>query len=289
MQLAPSPDSRIVTDPQTNVSSLSYAFADNFENGATTIDPGSFLEGRFIEHLVNGTEGKSLKSLLHPETMIQAIDRFYRKFMVHVIDMDYRLPLNGFESGTTRQLQYLQPAADDGRVRGRSEQIVSRLKMSEASKIALEALLGTMVVLGGLAYWLVDVRGTLPRNPFPIASGMALFEGSRFLDALEESEGRSDREETPYDGLDEEVRNSSLTAGRSLASGAEGKRFRLGWWDDGRVVEGMDAMARAQSVMVGRRFGIDIVTEDDEMRGIMIDLHISPAGTRLGRTSCSIQ
>lgn len=93
-----------------------------------------------------------------------------------------------------------------------------------------------MTVLGGVAYWLVDMRDTLPRNPYPIASSMALFAGSRFLET----------------GLD-------------MMEVVKGKKFRLGWWDDagsdrrGSRDPALSTGLRDKDLTTTKRFGVDMV------------------------------
>lgn len=55
---------------------------------------------------------------------------------------------------------------------------VHRLKQTNASKIALQAMLGAMFVCGAAAYWMMDTRTLLPHNPCSIAGTVSLLAGS---------------------------------------------------------------------------------------------------------------
>lgn len=173
-----------------------------------------------------GPEGTSRETLLNEETLTAAVNALYQKFMVRVIDVDYRVPLHGATADSKAVTKEDTELSPDGVVRGRSIQTVSRLKMRETPKIILEALLGTMVLLAGIAYRLVRIRGVLPQSPYPITSSMALFEGSRLLGFSDEHKAQR----THIDG-DEQLNKWGDRQGRGemaeMAEMVKGKCFRL--------------------------------------------------------------
>ncbi|KAI0531631.1 hypothetical protein GGR58DRAFT_508286 [Xylaria digitata] len=130
---------------------------------------------RFFNHVVFGPGGTSCEKLVGGEnvrTLISVMNAFYQRLMVHVIDREWRSSVG---SGTVTY-----PIPIDKVASGVITVAVLRLKLNETSKIILQAFLGTMVLLGGVSWWCVDMR-VLPRNPYSIVSSMALFAGSRLI------------------------------------------------------------------------------------------------------------
>lgn len=252
---------RNLADAQSNISSLSYAMAAHFNNNTTPFlsRPRQRFDN-FFEHLTTGPEGISHEDLLDKENLVKAVKALYQKFMVRIIDTDYRVSLNETAADRNgRTQETMQPV--DVVVQGTSIQTVSRLKMSGTSKIILEVLLGFMVICGGLAYRLVRIRGVLPRNPYPIASSMALFERSRLLDGLKEKDISHAVENEQHDVREAGSEKSS----RETVEKLKDRSFRLGWWDYGRASGKRDvAGSRDQeALMPTQRFGIGLVQEDD--------------------------
>ncbi|KAI1080942.1 hypothetical protein F5B20DRAFT_588907 [Whalleya microplaca] len=114
-----------------------------------------------------------------------------------------------------------------------------RFTVDYISKLILRILLAIMTVLGGLGFWLTDIRHTLPRNPFSIASLMALFAGSEFCE------------------------RNNLPAGAEWMTKPEletlfgSRQFSLGWWQArGSVGSGIEDERVGDRET--QRFGIDI-------------------------------
>lgn len=256
--------SESLVDPRSNVSSLSFAVADHFNFHTTTFlaEQRHYFDN-FFEHLTTGPEKTPHERMFDEKVLMGAVKALYQKFMAYVIDVDFRVPLDRPGPPEDREMGRMQPILDDGVVLGTFTETVFRLEMSETSKIILEALLGAMVLFGGLAFGLVRVRGVLPRNPYPIASDMALFEGSRFLRELDREE---EEEETAQVGRDEQWSGGGETSkmsGRDMARIVTGRRFRLGWWDGKTVRDSSVRGSEEDSLMSAKRFGIDLV-EDSE-------------------------
>ncbi|KAI6081703.1 hypothetical protein F4821DRAFT_18756 [Hypoxylon rubiginosum] len=151
-----------------------------------------------------------LDAMLGPtntQVLIDAVERLYQKYMVLVINSPiFRKPLSDSTNQPRQQKQQQQ-------IVGSVSTTVSRHKIDFVSKLILQVFLATMTVLGGLGFLLTNIRGTLPRNPFSIASLMSLFAGSQFC------------------------KRNNLPAGaewmsrRELAKAFRGWRFSLGWWE----------------------------------------------------------
>lgn len=59
-------------------------------------------------------------------------------------------------------LNFRQPMETPITIQGSVLSYQSRLKVDYGSKVALQMMLGTMTLLGMCAFWLTDLRGTLP-------------------------------------------------------------------------------------------------------------------------------
>lgn len=243
-----------LVDPRSNVSSSSLPVASHFNTRMT-----GFLAERlqafdnFFEHLILGPEGvSSYETMLdNDDALLKAVKTLYQKFMTHVIDVDFRMPLGG-------DLEGVQPISNGGLVQGTLTESVLRLKMNDISKIILEAFLGAMVLLGGLAWWLVRIRGVVYQSPYPIANAMALFGGSRLLREFDGQEGRIQN----YVGEQRGAEGHLLAvSGRNVAKVVTGRYFRLGWWDGKTVKDSPAAGSEDAALMSNKRFGIDLVEE----------------------------
>lgn len=124
--------------------------------------------------------------------------------MCLVIDAKFREPISPDD----------QIADDSDTVQGTMWIQRSRLKVNATSKLALQILLGVMTALGLGAWWLTNLRRTLPRNPCSIASTMALLAGSDLCDG-------------PDPLIPENALSMSKQEQLELFSGW---MFSLGWW-----------------------------------------------------------
>lgn len=191
---------------------------------------------RFIDHLMWGPNGMAAEKLLGHENRLvfkDAVQDLYARYMRHVIDLRFRQPVpHDKRSGDT--------TTSDMLVNGTAFSFTSRLQINRESKIALQAMLGAMIVLGTLAFVVTDLRGTLPRKPSFIASRMALLASSEMC-----REYAADERPDPT---------------------AEGWLFSLGWWREGREhgdqtggVSGDEtAPTKEEEGPEVRRFGVDI-------------------------------
>lgn len=152
-----------------------------------------------MEHVIfgpNGTAADAIAGRANRHVFQRAVQDLHARYMRHVIDMRFRQPIfQDRRSGNA--------ATQDMLVIGTAFSFTSRLQVNQESKIALQAMLGAMILLGTLALTVTDLRGTLPRKPSSIASRMALLAGSDIC-----------REHAAYQPPD---------------STAEGWLFSLGW------------------------------------------------------------
>ncbi|KAI0454763.1 hypothetical protein F5B21DRAFT_474184 [Xylaria acuta] len=250
-----SPTPRNVIDAQSGCSSLSTEISGAFED-LESIGPTDDANeiGPFFSRLVNGLRGTSRENLVGSEnvdTLISAINDLYQRFMVHVIDLDWRSSIGSAD--TTQRIP------NGGVAKGTMTVAVSRLKLNKPSKIILQAFLSTMVLLGGLAWWCVDMR-VLPRNPYPIASSMAFFGRSRLVGASSQAPGGGEEQ-----GHQMMIKRKPLVV-------MKGRRFRLGWWQDLSAEADRDnetdSTSQVPPLLERGRFGIDVEDADSAVSSI---------------------
>ncbi|KAL8937265.1 MAG: hypothetical protein Q9216_004513, partial [Gyalolechia sp. 2 TL-2023] len=169
-----------------------------------------------FDHLLYGPSNALEADLLgidHAQDFINAINRVYNKYMVQVLNIVLRSP--------PKENPTIKKVADAGEeetaavtVGGRLIRQITRLKMNNASKSTFQIMLAVMVVLSGIAVRLVKIRGTLPRDPYSMASVMGFLAGSK----MSNPESKIIPPGSEFLGLD------------GLAKVFDGQKFRLGWW-----------------------------------------------------------
>ncbi|KAI0969982.1 hypothetical protein F4678DRAFT_480704 [Xylaria arbuscula] len=238
-----------ITDIRHGSTSLSLNVASTFRSLYYTSPPdveNNYDE--FFNRLVWGDKGISYQNLLgskNIDTLMHAANDLYQRLMVCVIDREYRSSID-HENSTL-----LIP--DSTVAQGTTTRTIYRLKVHKESKIILQAFLGAMVFFGGLAWWCVDMR-VLPRNPYPIASSMALFAGSRLIGTTNQVSNSVEEQQLLRRN---QGKSSIITRGR---------RFRLGWWKDANT-EGdetyrSNSTSQPRLIKAEERFGIDVEDEN---------------------------
>ncbi|KAI8954204.1 hypothetical protein F4801DRAFT_534742 [Xylaria longipes] len=188
----------------------------------------------FFNFLLGGPGGAAFDDLIGAKNvgrLISAVNTLYNKYMVNVVNS----PIFRKNSSDTQGPQ-------QERIYGSTDVIVSRLTVDYKSKLALQIMLGLMVVLGGLGVYLADMRGILPRKPYSIASVMALLAGSKLCTRDCFPEGA------------EFMHQDQLLDGP-----LKGASIRLGWWDiqtESQVA--VNESSDSEDNMVRQRFGIDV-------------------------------
>lgn len=168
----------------------------------------SSLDG-FMNHLVFGPNGTAPNDMLGKKkqhTFVKAMSNLYTKYMCLVIDMRFRQPIAEKAGGENRDGAEL--------VLGTAYSFPSRIKVKATSKLVIQIMLGPMTLLGFLAFFLANLRGTLPRKPpTSITSRMALLAGSDLC--------------TEKSGL---LRDAMGKSDQDFARAFDGWFSSLGWW-----------------------------------------------------------
>ncbi|EEY21653.1 conserved hypothetical protein [Verticillium alfalfae VaMs.102] len=207
----------VLADPTTNTTSFAYpinrlllSIANSLTANTTGLDSVASLDG-FSRALLSGRGAQPIETLAgeaNVDNLRKAATRLYKTYMAQAI------------SANMRRDAELLPAYE-GRLTSSARR---RLQQNNGPKIALQVMLGLMVVCIIASRLLMDVRTVLPHDPCSIAGVATLLAGSDMVTMVEGSEWEDDK------GLE------SLFRGRS---------FGLDWWGKG----------------VGRRFGIDVECE----------------------------
>ena len=250
--IAPIPDegsARYLTNGTNGVDTFPYRVQSHFVNNLTRIKVGDEQFDSFFNNLVYGPDGTPLRDLTgraNRDRLLEAIQRLYVKYMVLALDLHLRQRV--ISDGLA------VAAGEQSRLTGTVQGWVARLQVNFASKLALQFMLGVMTLLGAGAFWLTDLRGTLPRNPCSISSTMGFLAGSDLCDS-----------EKPMLPKEVEWLNP-----RELEKVLEGWLFSLGWWTDrqGEDVGGHDGHSHARQTLLHKeekncnRFGIDVGTPE---------------------------
>lgn len=190
---------RVETYLSTSTGNLTY-----IETGNTVDNP---LD-EYLDHVVHGQNGTAVDKLAgksNREVFKTAVENLYARYMSLVIDLKFRQPIN-----------------DSTLAFGTMAVNTSRLKVNFTSKLILQIMLALMILFGAAAFWLSDLRGTLPRKPSSIASTMGFLAGSDLV---------------------EQFKTGELIDVRRLEG--NGWMFGLGWW-------------KQSDNQKARRFGIDV-------------------------------
>ncbi|KAI3317653.1 hypothetical protein HD806DRAFT_514296 [Xylariaceae sp. AK1471] len=172
--------------------------------------------GNFTEVFLNSENLDAYKA---------ALNKAYKSYMVHVINS----PI--FRKNATDSSNKDLPV-----ITGTIHRKVARLSIDYKSKLILQIMLATMLVLEACAVWQMNLRGTLPRKPFSIASIMGFLAGSNICKPgfLPKGAEWMDKEE--------------------LARLFGDQIFGLGWWDD----TSQNTRNEEHEDTKNLRFGIDV-------------------------------
>ncbi|KAH9233961.1 hypothetical protein K456DRAFT_36705 [Colletotrichum gloeosporioides 23] len=213
------------------LAAFSYRIQDHFDRNLTNSGPDDPADP-FFRYIMSGSSVGRLSELADdPKLLAAAVNELYSDFMVQVIDSPiFRRPADQADQRTI--------------VNGTMSMVTTRIFMNRRAKIILQTSLGSMVVFGLIAFYLVDLKGTLPRSPHSIASIMALFAGSDFCNN-HIPEGAEWMNKQQLDRL------------------FEGYLFSLRWWKH-RVdqTDSQDSDDQGSSPTFEERFGIDIGTPE---------------------------
>ncbi|KAL8862737.1 MAG: hypothetical protein Q9178_000679 [Gyalolechia marmorata] len=197
------------------VSGISY-FPSSVHNESSTVD-GLLDTEPIFDHLLHGPYNVSGADIIGPERaqdFITAFNKVYNKYMIQVLNTVLRSSSVNATTVTTLAADGAQEQIDTHTVNGTLTRRTTRLKMNNASKLTLQIMFAVMVVLSGLAVHFIKIRGTLPRDPYSIASQMGFLAGSEMC--------------TPQSGLFSP--GSEFLSIGELNKSFNGQKFRLGWW-----------------------------------------------------------
>ena len=154
------------------------------------------------------------------ERLFNATNAFYARYMAQAISRNMRVikPSNIEELYNATYLDHS----------------TYRVHQSGTAKLILQIMLSIMFVLGVLTYWLSDLRTTLTHNPCSIAGTMSLLAGSEMC-----RPGRVgiDGEAERRVAIGPEIQWMTEREVNRLGLW-EGKKFKLGWWDECGPVSG---------------------------------------------------
>ncbi|GIZ44740.1 hypothetical protein CKM354_000793000 [Cercospora kikuchii] len=212
---------------QLYIGNLSAINASHGEN------PFSQVDG-FVDNIVSGPGGVPFEELQgkdNQDNLINAVQKLYNKYMSLAIDANFRQAYS-----TPEEAEF---------VTGKLRIMTSRLQVNFVSKLILQIILAVMTLMGGLAFWLADLRGSLPRKPTSIASTMGFLASSKLCG----SNGSASL--IP--------KNAMQTEEKEFVNLFDGWLFSLGWWNtstetDVEVVLDSGVVERAKK----KRFGIDV-------------------------------
>jgi hypothetical protein len=201
-------------------------------------DFGSQNLDLFYQSIVYGHEvdPASLAGPDNVDNLIVATQHFYRQYMAQVLNFQLRQPLSSPSQSSNDNVP--TPSTFVGIIIDPSP---LRLKQDSSSKLALQILLGLILLFGILAhifqspFFRGGMRNLLYHNPSSIAGTMSLVAGSDMVERLRDG-GRGEN--------------------RVFGQREGGWMFSLGWW-------GQDEIGTAWSTGLEggprkRRFGIDI-------------------------------
>ncbi|KAI1119802.1 hypothetical protein F5Y10DRAFT_290932 [Nemania abortiva] len=191
------------------------------------------LDG-FFSYLVFGPNGTALEHMIGQEnvdTLMESVNALYKRYMVQVINSSiFRKPVNNSQPQDLPIFMGTATAA------------IPRLTVDFTSKLVLQIMLATMVVLEGLSLTQIKLRGLLPRNPCSIASTMGFLAGSK-LCSKDFPLGHAEH-------MDE----------RRLKETLAQYNFGMGWWRD---TDSTLTQRTEEAEDLSRwRFGIDVGQPD---------------------------
>ncbi|KXH25337.1 hypothetical protein CSIM01_12865 [Colletotrichum simmondsii] len=231
------PTAKNLTRDDSELDLFPYRIQPHFDKNLTNSisdDPAD----PFFRYILSGTTGGSRDDLTkNPDQLIDVVNGLYTKFMVQVMDSSiFRTPIVASTQSKEQN--------DKQSINGTISREESRLIMNYTPKLILQILLGAMMIFGLTAYIMVDLKGTLPRSPHPIASSMALFAGSELCanHILEDAEWMNNQQ---------------------LNRIFQGYTFALGWWSrsateaDSRSIDSL-----LDAPVADERFGIDVGTPE---------------------------
>ena len=186
----------------------------------------------FFRHLLNGSEfasffdndqnasqDKSFADLLGPENqdrLFAAVQHVYRKYMAQAINLNMRKPVT-----TSRAMLHARDSGSSSKTYPATFLNPNGLCLvqNSAPRIALEAILATMMLCTLVAYLLTPMRNVLPHNPLTIAGTMSLLAGGSL--AKKRAQGGF---------MPEGAEFLTMSQLRVMLEQHDPASLRMGWW-----------------------------------------------------------
>ena len=225
---------RYIFDETSGLPTLSYNLGQHWDSelsrfpnlslnatdrhAGTKSQDGLSSTGAIFDHLLHGPYNVSEADIVGPEraqNLITAFNKVYNRYMVQVLNTVLMSSSTNATAMTTITTDGALEQTNARTVNGTLTRQTTRLKMNNASKLTLQIMLAVMVALSGLAIHLIKIRGTLPRDPYSIASVMGFLAGSEMC--------------TPQSEIFPP--GSEFLSIGELSRRLRVRSFRLGWWD----------------------------------------------------------
>ncbi|KAI1861168.1 hypothetical protein JX265_009787 [Neoarthrinium moseri] len=247
-----------VTNPTTNSSTWDWDFAgdeysvwDSLKNTNDLLTQYGYLQDEtnfdpFILALINGGYSVPLEQISgenNTEALFHEVQALWGRYMAQSISQNMRLDIGTVSQTTSSSLTtrsgslQLPRVVESGpstktypaNVEAAATKTRRRLKQNGSSKIALQAMLGSMVVGVICMRALVSFRKILPHNPTSIAGSAALVVDGNLRDmaAIVPREQLRDNK-----GPAHYIRVQSSGEVNGDAHGS-GHLYTMGWWNDG--------------------------------------------------------
>lgn len=162
-------------DPSAGLPTFSYKIADTISKNLNFFSYDKSGLNAVFGHLIWGPYYRPEDSILgykNSHVLVAALADIYNKYMVQVINLNFRSSL--VNSGTK------SPTAS--MIDGALIRQITRLRISNGSKLTLQIIFAVMTLLMRIAMCLVKIRNVLSRSPYSIVSVMALMAGSKMCD-----------------------------------------------------------------------------------------------------------
>ncbi|KAI0543667.1 hypothetical protein F4679DRAFT_592474 [Xylaria curta] len=243
-----------LTNGTDGINSFNYRIEPHFRANVTGTNRKIWttIFDTFFDQLVfgaNGTAPEDITGQKNVDKLKESVNNIYKRYMVQVINTSiFRKPLSN------AQLQ------DPLIFRGTASAAIPRLTVEYTSKLVLQIMLAAMVVLEALSLSQIKLRGLLPRNPYSIASTMALLAGSK-LCSIDFTIGDTEQ-------LDKKLKKAFAQ-----------HKFGLGWWYDAdsatiqRTEEAEDPNNWRFGIDIGQPDSSGFLSKVQEERGIAETTH----------------
>ena len=242
----------LVTSSPAGHTTFSYRIQRHMEQSLSIFNQTKYASANladspvdgFFQAVLFGKKSLPESTLVGPEnqdTIMGGINAFYRRYMAQAITSNMRVPVD-MRAATPASTTYSGVLINPSQNR--------RLVQHNTPKIVLQVCLGTMALLGALAWRFTQLHDLVPYNPCTIFGVLSLLAGSRMCESNTHGPSRTDGDASESQAL-----------------------YKLQWWDDEiRAVDdehhpssdgGVDLVESSRPARRRRRYGIDVIEETD--------------------------